>query len=97
MKKLILTLVVVSVCATTSVYGQNTDDLKKPGVVHVENGDNATQAGRMYRAGVGIDFATRSFNGNSNDRFGNIGDWSVDFVITEKNPAQAAQDWGAFP
>ena len=77
--------------------GQNSsDDLKKPGVVHVENGDNATQAGRMYRAGVGIDFATRSFNGNSNDRFGNIGDWSVDFVITEKNPAQAAQDWGAF-
>jgi hypothetical protein len=74
----------------------DTDDLKKPGVVHVENGDNATQAGRMYRAGVGIDFATRSFNGNSNDRFGNIGDWSVDFVITEKNPAQAAQDWGAF-
>jgi hypothetical protein len=97
MKKLILTLVVVSVCATTSVYGQNTDDLKKPGVVHVENGDNATQAGRMYRAGVGIDLATRSFNGNSNDRFGNIGDWSVDFVITEKHPNLVRPELDSFP
>jgi len=48
----------------------------------------------MYRAGVGIDYATRSYNGNSNDRFGNIGDWSVDLVITEKNAQQAAVDWG---
>ena len=96
MKKLILSLVVVFAFATTSVYGQQNDDNKKPGVVYVENGDNATQAGRMYRAGVGIDFATRSYNGNSNDRFGNIGDWSVDLVITEKNAAQAAQDWGGF-
>ena len=72
------------------------DDQKKPGVVHVENGNQDTQAGRMYRAGVGIDFATRSFNGNSNDRFGNIGDWSVDFVVSEKTPQQAAEGHGGF-
>ena len=94
MKKFILTLVVVFAFATTSVYGQQNDDNKKPGVVYVENGNNETQAGRMYRAGVGIDYATRSYNGNSNDRFGNIGDWSVDLVITEKNAQQAAVDWG---
>jgi hypothetical protein len=62
----------------------------------VENGDNATQSGRMYRAGVGIDFATRSYNGNSNERFGNIGDWSVDLVISEKTPEVAAQQHGGF-
>jgi hypothetical protein len=96
MKKLILTLVVVFAFATTSVYGQQNDDNKKPGVVYVENGDNATQSGRMYRAGVGIDFATRSYNGNSNERFGNIGDWSVDLVISEKTPEVAAQQHGGF-
>ena len=96
MKKLILTLVVVFAFATTSVFGQQNDDNKKPGVVYVENGDNATQSGRMYRAGVGIDFATRSYNGNSNDRFGNIGDWSVDLVISEKTPEVAAQQHGGF-
>ena len=48
------------------------------------------------RAGVGIDFATRSFNGNSNDRFGNIGDWSVDLVVSEKTPQQAASSMVVF-
>ena len=70
------------------------DNEKKPGMVHVEDGNQSTQAGRMYRAGTGIDFATRSFNGNSNDRFGDIGDWSFDVVITEKTPQQMAETTG---
>ena len=72
------------------------DDQKKPGVVYVEDGNQNTASGRMYRAGVGIDFATRSFNGNSNDRFGNIGDWSVDLVVSEKTPQTAAEQHGGF-
>ena len=79
--------------STNSIFPDNE---KKPGVVYVENGEQQTASGRMYRAGVGIDFATRSFNGNSNDRFGNIGDWSVDLVVSEKTPQQAAEQHGGF-
>ena len=64
---------------------------KKPGMVHVEDGGENTQAGRLYRVGNGIDYATRGGNGNENDRFGNIGDWSFDVVITEKTPQVLAE------
>ena len=40
--------------------------------------------------------ASRNGNGNSNDAFGNIGDWSVDLIISEKSPGQAAGDFGNF-
>tara|TARA_B100000427_G_scaffold322486_1_gene324564 strand:+ start:578 stop:2053 length:1476 start_codon:yes stop_codon:yes gene_type:complete len=97
MKKynLILLFVLFAFIANDAI-GQDIlpDNEKKPGMVHVENGNQDTQAGRMYRAGTGIDFATRSFNGNSNDRFGNIGDWSFDVVITEKTPQQVAETTG---
>ena len=97
MKKynLILLFVLFAFIANDAI-GQDIlpDNEKKPGMVHVENGNQDTQAGRMYRAGTGIDFATRSFNGNSNERFGNIGDWSFDVVITEKTPQQVAETTG---
>ena len=98
MKKTNILFIAIIAFVTNNFYAQDIlpDDQKKPGVVHVENGNQDTQAGRMYRAGVGIDFATRSFNGNSNDRFGNIGDWSVDFVVSEKTPQQAAEGHGGF-
>jgi len=66
---------------------------KKSALVYVENGTNETQNGRMYRSSGP---AARNGNGNSNDAFGNIGDWSADLVISEKSPAQAATDFGNF-
>jgi hypothetical protein len=66
---------------------------KKSALVYVENGANDTQNGRMYRSSGP---AARNGNGNSNDAFGNIGDWSTDLVISEKSPAQAATDFGNF-
>ena len=76
MKKTNILFIAIIAFITNDMYAQNIlpDNEKKPGVVYVENGEQQTASGRMYRAGVGIDFATRSFNGNSNDRFGNIGD-----------------------
>ena len=40
--------------------------------------------------------AARNGNGNDSDQFGNIGDWSVDLVVSEKTGEQAATDFGAF-
>jgi len=98
MKKTLLLLFTIIAFVANDSYAQDIlpDDQKKPGVVYVEDGNQNTASGRMYRAGVGIDFATRSFNGNSNDRFGNIGDWSVDLVVSEKTPQVAAEQHGGF-
>ena len=73
--------------------GVANDANKKPAVVFVENVNNETQAGRMYRSSGP---ATRDGNGNSNDAFGNIADWTVDLVVSEKSPEQAANDFGGF-
>ena len=94
MKKLILTLVVVFAFATTSVYGQAADQDKKPAIVFVENGNGDVYNGKIYASTVRG--ASRGGNGNSNDAFGNPGDWSVDFVVSEKTPQDAAQSFGGF-
>ena len=94
MKKVILTLVVVFAFATTSVYGQAADQDKKPAIVFVEDGNGNVFNGKIYASSVRG--ASRGGNGNSNDAFGNPGDWSVDFVVSEKSPQQAAQDFGGF-
>ena len=96
MKKTNILFIAIIAFLTNDMYAQNIipDNEKKPGDVYVENGEQQKALGRMYCAGVGIDFATRSFNGNSNDRFGNIGDWSVDLVVSEKTPQQAVAQHG---
>ena len=40
--------------------------------------------------------ASRNGNGNSNNQFGNIGDWSVDMVISEESGTSAAVRFGNF-
>ena len=70
------------------------DQNKKSAIIFVENGDNVPQSGRVYRSSV--QGASRDGNGNSNGAFGNIADWSVDLVVSEKSPEQAANDFGGF-
>jgi len=94
MKKLILTLVVVFAFATTSVYGQAADQDKKPAIVFVENGNGDVFNGKIYASTVRG--ASRGGNGNSNDAFGNPGDWTVDLTVSEKSPQDAANSWGNF-
>ena len=67
---------------------------KKPALVFVEDGSGNPASGRIYTSSVRG--ASRNGNGNSNDAFGNIGDWSVDLIISEKSPGQAAGDFGNF-
>jgi hypothetical protein len=72
----------------------STDQDKKPAIVFVENGNGDVFNGKIYASSVRG--ASRGGNGNSNDAFGNPGDWSVDFVVSEKTPEQAAQQHGGF-
>jgi hypothetical protein len=69
----------------------NAQTATKFATAHVENGNGDTQSGRMYRVNAG---ASRDGNGNSNGAFGNIGDWSVDFTISEKTPVDAYNSYG---
>ena len=75
--------------------GQNSADQdKKPAIVFVENGNGDVFNGKIYASTVRG--ASRGGNGNSNDAFGNPGDWTVDLTVSEKSPQQAANDWGNF-
>jgi hypothetical protein len=67
---------------------------KKSALVFVENGSGTPASGRTYTSSVRG--ASRNGNGNANGAFGNIGDWSVDLIISEKSPGQAAGDFGNF-
>ncbi|MDA8904042.1 tail fiber domain-containing protein, partial [bacterium] len=73
---------------------QVADQDKKPAVIFVEDGDQNVFNGKVYRSSVSG--AARSGNGNSNDAFANQGDWSVDLVISERTPENAAQNFGGF-
>ena len=88
-----LTLILAIAFTFNYSFSQAPDADKKSALVFVENGTNDTQSGRMYRSSGP---AARNGNGNSNDAFGNIGDWAADLVISEKSPAQAAGDFGNF-
>ena len=75
--------------------GNVSDDKdKKPALVFVENGDGNPFNGQTYIST--LRGASRNGNGNSNGAFGNIADWSVDMVVSEKSPEQAANDFGGF-
>ena len=94
MKKITLLLVVVFAFTATNIYGQAADQDKKPALVFVENGEGGVFNGKIYASTVRG--ASRGGNGNSNDAFGNPGDWSVDLTVSEKTPQDAAQSFGGF-
>ncbi|MAB30628.1 MAG: hypothetical protein CMP78_03460, partial [Formosa sp.] len=78
------------------------DEDKKPGIVFVENGNQDVASGRMYASSARG--ASRDGNGNATpvdgtngqQIWGNIADWTVDFVVSEKSPEQAAITMGSF-
>ena len=70
------------------------DQNKKAAVVFVEDAGQNVFNGKVYRSSVSG--AARNGNGNSNGAFDNQGDWSVDLVISERTPENAAQNFGGF-
>ena len=75
--------------------GNISDDIdKKSALIFVEDGSGNVFNGKIYASSVRG--ASRGGNGNSNGAFGNPGDWSVDLVVSEKSPADAAGSFGGF-
>ena len=94
MKKITILFLATFALVANEAFSQIPDQDKKPAVIFVENGDQQTFNGKIYRSSVGG--AARDGNGNSNGAFANQGDWSVDLMISEKSPLQAAQEHGGF-
>jgi hypothetical protein len=94
MKKLTILLLAPFGLVANEAVSQAQDQDKKPAVVFTENGDGGVFNGKAYRSSVSG--AARDGNGNSNGAFANQGDWSVDLVISEKSPENAAQSFGGF-
>ena len=67
---------------------------KKSALVFVEDGNQNVASGRIYASSVRG--ASRSDNGNSNDNFGNLGEWAVDLIISQFSPNDAAGNFGNF-
>ena len=94
MKKITILFIALFAYMANDAIAQPADVDKTPALVFVENGDGNPHNGQTYissERGAG-----RDGNGNSNGAFGNIGDWSVDFVVSEKTPEDAANSWGGF-
>ena len=70
------------------------DTDKKPAIVFVEDGGGNVFNGKIYASSARG--ASRGGNGNSNDAFGDPGDWSVDLVVSEETPEGAAGRFGGF-
>ncbi len=94
MKYFTLTIIATFALSISNVYGQPADQDKKPALIFVENGNGDAFNGQTYISS--LRGAGRNGNGNSNGAFGNIADWSVDMVVSEKSPEQAANDFGGF-
>ena len=94
MKKITILFLATFALVANEAISQIADQDKKPAVIFVEDGDQNVFNGKVYRSSVSG--AARSGNGNSNDAFANQGDWSVDLVISERTPENAAQNFGGF-
>ncbi|MFT4668491.1 MAG: hypothetical protein ACI9AT_000353 [Ulvibacter sp.] len=90
--QLILILAIAFTCNYS--FSQAADVDKKSALVFVEDAAGAPASGRIYASSARG--ASRDGNGNSNGAFGNIGDWAVDLIISEKSPADAAGGFGGF-
>ena len=94
MKKFTILFIALFAYMANDAIAQPADTEKTPALVFVENGDGNPFNGQTYISSERG--ASRDGNGNSNGAFGNIGDWAVDLVVSEKSPQQAAQDHGGF-
>ena len=77
----------------------STDENKPSGFVFTENGEGDTWFQQIYRRGESSPHGggfTRGGNGNSNDNFGNIGNFAADLTVSDRTPESAAQSFGGF-
>ena len=91
MKNINILIVALITLSFNMSFSQIPDQDKKSAIVFVEDSNQNVASGRIYASS--LRGASRNGNGNANGAFGNIGDWSVDFVVSEKSPSQAASDF----
>ena len=84
MKNILYLLSLIIAFMSFNLTAQAPDTDKKPAVVFTKDGAGNVASGRMYRSSASG--PSRSGNGNSNNNFANQGEWSVDLVVSEKNP-----------
>ena len=98
MKKINLIITALIAISFNILSAQVPDEDKKPAFVFVENGDQATFNGIIYRSSASG--ASRDGNGNATPAggtiWGNLGDWSIDLSISERTPENAASEYGNF-
>ena len=94
MKNINILIVALITLSFNMSFSQIPDQDKKSAIVFVEDSNQNVASGRIYASSVRG--ASRNGNGNSNGAFGNIADWSVDFVVSEETPEGAANRFGGF-
>ena len=99
MKKTILLFFAIIAFTVNDSFAQQPDENKPSGLVFTENGEGDTWYQQLYRRGESSPHGggfTRGGNGNSNDNFGNIGQFAADLSVSDRNPETAAQNFGGF-
>ena len=98
MKKINLITIALITLSFYTTSAQVPDQDKKPALVFVENGNQDVFNGMIYASSARG--ASRDGNGNATPGggtiWGNIGDWSVDLVVSERSPENAASSFGGF-
>ena len=99
MKKTILLFFAIIAFTVNDTFAQQPDENKPSGLVFTENGEGDTWFQQIYRRGESSPHGggfTRGGNGNSNDNFGNIGNFAADLTVSDRTPESAAQSFGGF-
>ena len=98
MKKLNLIIIALITLSFYTTSAQVADQDKKPALVFVEDGNQNVSSGKIYASSARG--ASRDGNGNASPAggtiWGNIGDWTVDLVVSERSPENAASSYGGF-
>ena len=94
MKKITILFLATFALVANEAISQDADQDKKPAIVFSENDGGGVNSGKVYRSSVSG--AARGGNGVNNGAFANQGDWSVDLVISQFSPYDAAVTFGSF-
>ena len=94
MKKITILFLATFALVANEAISQDADQDKKPAIVFSENDGGGVNSGKVYRSSVSG--AARGDNGVNNGAFANQGDWSVDLVISQFSPYDAAVTFGSF-
>tara|TARA_B100000575_G_scaffold293508_1_gene305147 strand:+ start:585 stop:2057 length:1473 start_codon:yes stop_codon:yes gene_type:complete len=99
MKKIKLLITALIAISFNTLSAQVADETKKPAIVFVEDSGQNVFNGIIYRSSAQGQYS-RDGNGNATPGggtiWGNLGDFSVDLVASDRSPENAANNFGGF-